>query len=233
MNRCSFSLREEQELVTLLGHALCETITRFHRKQAGTADNNEYILILALTGMAVFQIKGTTFHTGLCIPPQQLGKLTPLTNDQRNSLHARLINVSHIFIDEVSMVGSTLSEYGNMLQEIVDCKKPFGSKHVIAIGDFYQVKPVMDVYIFKNSGKCYTALAPNVWCDNFKIYSLTEILRQKEEKKFCEILNCLHKAQCTEEDNRIFKSYIVKKDSQDYNFGVRHVISICKCCGTT
>ena len=85
------------------------------------------------------------------------------------------------------------------------------------------MKPVMDGYIFKNSGKCYTALAPNVWCDNFKIYSLTEILRQKEEKKFCEILNCLCKAQCTEEDNRIFESRIIKKDSQDYNFGARHV----------
>ena len=66
----------------------------------------------------------------------------------------------------------------------------------------------------------------------FKIYSLTEILHQKEEKKFCEILNHLCKAQCTEEDNRIFKSCIIKKDSQDYNFGARHV-SICKCCGTT
>ena len=209
---------------TLLGRALCETITRFHRKQVGTADNNEHILILAPTGMAVYHIKGTTFHTGLCILPQQLGKLTPLTNDQQNSLRARLINVSHIFIDEVSMVGSTLSEYGNTrLQEIFDCKKPFGGKHVIAIGDFYQMKPVMDGYIFKNSGKCYTALAPNVWCDNFKIYSLTEILRQKQEKKFCQILNCLRKAQCTEEDNRIFESCIVKKDSQDYNFGARHI----------
>ena len=60
---------------TLLGCALCETITRFHRKQAGTADNNEHILILVPTGMAAYHIKGTTFHTGLCIPPQQLGKL--------------------------------------------------------------------------------------------------------------------------------------------------------------
>ena len=29
----------------LLGRALCETITRFHRKQAGTADNNEHIFL--------------------------------------------------------------------------------------------------------------------------------------------------------------------------------------------
>ena len=80
-------------------------------------------MILAPTGMAVYHVKGTTFHTGLCIPPQQLGKLTLLTNDQRNSLCAHLINVSHILIDEVSMVGSTLSEYRNIrLQEILTAR---------------------------------------------------------------------------------------------------------------
>ena len=112
-------------------------------------------------------------------------EITPLTHDQQNSLQSCLINVTHIFIDEISMVGSTLAEYANIrLQEIFDCKKPFGGKHVIAISDFYQMKPVMDGYIFKNSGKHYTALAPNVWCDNFKIYSLTEIMHQKEEKNY-------------------------------------------------
>ena len=232
MNRCSFSLRVEQELARLLGHALCQTITRFHIKQSGTLDNSEHILILAPTGMAEYHIKGTTFHTGLCIPPQQLGKLTPLTNDHRNSLRAHLINASHIFIDQVSMVGSTSSEYTNIrLQEIFDCKKPFGGKHDIAIGDFYQMKPVMDSYIFQNSGKCYTALAPNVWCDNFEIYSLTEILHQKEEKKFCElIVSIRHNAQ---EDNRVFESHIVKKDSQRLQFWCKTHIFICKCCKTT
>ena len=48
-------------------------------------------------------------------------------------------------------------------------------------------------------------------------------MHQKEEKKFCEILNCLHKGQCTEEDNKVFESGIVKKDSQDYNFSARHI----------
>ena len=101
----------------------------------------------------------------------------------------------------------------------------------MAIGDFYQMKPVMDGYIFKNSGKCYTALAPNVWSDNFNIYSLVEIMHQKEEKKFCEILNRLHKVQCTEEDNRIFESQIVKKYSPEYKYKAH--ISICKCCEST
>ena len=43
---------------------------------------------------------------------------------------------------------------------------------------------------------------------------------QKEEKKFCEILNCLRKGQCTEEDDKVFQSCIVKKDSPDYKFNV-------------
>ena len=77
--------------------------------------------------------------------------------------------------------------------------------------------------MFKNSGKPYIALAPNVWCNNFKIHSLTEIMYQKEEKKFCEILNHLRKGQCTEEDNKVFESRIVKKDSQDYNYSARHI----------
>ena len=100
---------------------------------------------------------------------------------------------------------------------------------MIAIGDFYQMKPVMDGYIFKNSGKCYTDLARNVCCDNFKIYSLTEIMHQKEEKKFCEILNHLHKGQCTEEDNKVFESHIVS--ILKITISVQD-ISICKCCET-
>ena len=75
-------MRVEQELARLLGCALCEMITRFYKKKAGSPDSNEHILILAPTGMAAYHVKGTTFHTGLCVPPLQLGKLPPLNNNQ-------------------------------------------------------------------------------------------------------------------------------------------------------
>ena len=32
----------------------------------------------------------------------------------------------------------------------------------------------------------------NLWNENFKIYELTEIMRQKDDKKFAELLNHLH-----------------------------------------
>ena len=48
-------------------------------------------------------------------------------------------------------------------------------------------------------------------------------MRQKEEKNFCEIPNHLHKGQCTGEDDKVFQSCIVKKDSPEYKFNVRHI----------
>ena len=58
----------------------------------------------------------------------------------------------------------------------------FGGLNVIAIGDFYQMHPVQDCYVFKNPGYAYECLAPNPWTEIFEIFSLTEIVRQKEDK---------------------------------------------------
>ena len=48
-------------------------------------------------------------------------------------------------------------------------------------------------------------------------------MRQKEEKYFCEVLNHLRKSQCTEEDHKLFKSCIVKKDSKEYDKKIMHI----------
>ena len=100
----------------------------------------------------------------------------------------KLINVTHIFIDEISMVGSTLAEYANIrLQEIFDCKKPFGGKHVIAIGDFYQMKPVMD--------DTYLETVANVILHSPQMYSAT-------------ILKYIHlQKSCVKKKKRIFVKY--------------------------
>ena len=128
---------------TVLGRALSETIMRYYRKQPGQEDSGKYILVLAPTGMAAYHIKGTTFHTGLHIPVNQISKFTPLSHNERNTLHSHLRNVKFVLIDEISMVGARLFEKCNLcLRDIFGTKKPFRNKHVIAIGDFYQMKPV-------------------------------------------------------------------------------------------
>ena len=208
---------------TLLGRALSETITRYYRRQPGSVDAHQHVLIIAPTGIAAYHIKGTTFHTGLHIPINQKD-LKPLSHSERNMLRAKLLNVKFIFIDEISMVGCGLfQKANNRLQEIFDCKKVFGGRHVIAIGDFYQMRPVKDSYIFRNSVHHYSPMAPNIWCSHFKMFSLTDIMRQKDEKQFCEVLNRLRKGQCTHEDDELFTAQIVKNNSPEYKQQARHI----------
>ena len=129
------------------------------------------------------------------------------------------------------MVGSRMFNKADIrLRQIFDCNKFFGGLNVIAIGDFYQMRPVRDCYVFKNPGFSHECLAPNPWTENFEIFSLTQIMRQKEEKHFCEVLNRLRKSQCTEEDHKLFKSCIVKKDSKEYDKKIMHIFPFARGC---
>ena len=76
-----------------------------------------------------------------------------------------------------------MTNYGN--------QKVFCGLHIIVIGDFYQLPPVMDSYIFKNDPYNYGPLATNLWTAYFWIFSLTEIMWQHGDHQFCEILNRL------------------------------------------
>ena len=87
-----------------------------------------------------------------------------------------------------------------MLNTQIDCRlkdlkgssMPFGGVSVIAIGDLFQLQPVMDGYVFKDTDNFeYGFLAPNVWQELFKMFELSEIMRQRESKEFAELLNRL------------------------------------------
>ena len=54
--------------------------------------------------------------------------------------------------------------------------KVFDGLHIIVIGDFYQLPPVMDSYIFKDDPYNYGPLATNLWTTYFWIFSLTKIM---------------------------------------------------------
>ena len=55
----------------------------------------------------------------------------------------------------------------------------FGGINIIAVGDLYQLKPVMGQFVFENYKSNYGPLVSNLWTENFKIYELTQIMRQK------------------------------------------------------
>ena len=80
---------------------------------------------------------------------------------------------------------------------------PFGG---ITVGDLYQLKPVMGQFVFEDYRNNYDPLATNLWTQHFKIYELTEIMRQKHDKKFAQLLNRLRIGAYTKNDIKILKS---------------------------
>lgn len=69
-------------------------------------------------------------------------------------MRCRYFQLKVVFIDEISMVGAGMFNFINLrLQEIKECCKPFGGVSIITFGDLFQLKPVMDSWIFSQQRK--------------------------------------------------------------------------------
>ena len=105
-------------------------------------------------------------------------------------------------------------QINNRLKDIKGSKEDFGGVNIIAIGDLFQLQPVMDRYIFKELDNSeYAILAPNLWQDYFKMFELKEIMRQRESKVFAEILNRLREGNHTKDDILKIKERIFEENS--------------------
>lgn len=116
------------------------------------------------------------------------------------------------------MIGHGMFNFINSrLREIKGCKRLFSGVSIIAVGDPFQLKPVMDGWIFSQPCQNYGPLATNLWIDNFQMYELTEIMRQKDDKEFVEILNRLREGKHTTDDLAKLKGSWTTNDSKLYN----------------
>ena len=115
-------------------------------------------------------------------------------------------------------------QVNNRLKDIKGSGLPFGGASIIAIGDLFQLKPVMDSFIFKDMDNSeYGILAPNFWQENFKMFELHEIMRQRESKEFAEMLNRLREGNHTKEDITNFKTRLVHTNSSGYPLNAPHL----------
>jgi hypothetical protein len=105
-----------------------------------------------------------------------------------------------------------LNEIQHHLQE---CDDDMFDCIIITLGDLFQLKPVMDGYIFTDV-QCltsYSILAPNLWKRYFRMFELDEIMRQRESKEFAEILNRLTEGKHTSSDLEKLKERCVEETS--------------------
>ena len=172
------------------------------------------ILLLAPTGMAAFHIGGTTIHQALGIPVSQNSSLPLLNADTKSKLRSIFWYLKLIIIDEISMVGAqTLRKIDNQLKQIFDNEKPFGGISILTFGDFNQLRPVQEIYIFESTSRSDIAIlsGPILW-RLFKYYKLTEIMRQKDDLSFANALNHLATGQLSEEDMILFSKRLFNKN---------------------
>ena len=201
---------------SVLLKALNQALVKYFSHKAGENPDEIKVLICAPTGKAAFNVGGCTVHSAFNIPAEQGLNFKPLDIQQLSSFQSKFKSLKVVFIDEISMVGKKMFNYVNLrLQEIMGCLKPFGGVSVIAFGDLYQLKPVMDHWIFTSnySSDNSAILAPNVWIDDFLLFELDQIMRQKDDLRFAQILNRLREGHHTPEDINILKQQILEVES--------------------
>ncbi|XP_061175632.1 uncharacterized protein LOC133184560 [Saccostrea echinata] len=152
------------------------------------------VLLTAPTGTAAFNINGLTIHSALGIFKSLSVNHALLSEEKMNKLRSKLENLQILIIDEISMVNKRLLFFVH--ERLRQLKKMpencvFGGVSVIAVGDFYQLPPVRT----KRSDKLYVNDPSNpvnqLWNDLFTIVELDEIMRQREDSLFAELLNRL------------------------------------------
>ena len=191
---------------------------KYYNAQAGEYFRRVHILLLAPTGKAAYIIKGNTIHNGLAVPASQsLKHYKPLDSGRLNTLRCKLGALKLILLDEISMVGNSMFtvQLNNRLKDLKGSKEDFGGVSIITLGDLFQLKPVMDGYIFTDV-QClssYNILAPNLWKRYFRMFELDEIMRQRDSKEFAEILNRLREGKYTSSDLNKLKERCVEESS--------------------
>ena len=124
------------------------------------------------------------------------------------------------------MVGNmTLSFIDTRLQQLMGTKEVFGGLSVIAVGDLYQLKPVGDYLISLDLKKGASSLGRNLWKELFTMYELVDIMRQKDDLAFAQLLNRLRLNEMTEEDKQKLQTRVVDRETGDYPKDALHLFA--------
>ena len=170
--------------------ALYQSLYGILNLRDGEKPNDIRILLCAYMGIAAFSICGQTICSAFHKKMYQTNQI--MSADEFNTFRIKYRHLKVVIIDEISMVGTTtLNFIDTRLQQLIGTRASFGGLSVIAVDDFYQLKPVGDKPLFLKLDEDAKALVPNLWVDHFKMYELVDIMRQKDDLKFAQLLNRL------------------------------------------
>ncbi|XP_031329649.1 ATP-dependent DNA helicase pfh1-like [Photinus pyralis] len=111
-------------------------------------------------------------------------------------------------IDEISFLSSRhFDQISSNMKQVFKSRNEFAGLSIIVVGDFNQLRPIGAPYCFQPKSRCTTAaLVDNPQWAPFRMFELTEIMRQKDDLRFAEALSRLAVGATTSNDNRLFES---------------------------
>ena len=133
-------------------------------------------LVMAPTANAAYIINGKTIESCLGMLPNKINAFAKRKSNQVSNLSFMYEDVAVLFCDEISMVGSSkFTKMNFQMQDIRGSSEFMGGLPFIAVGDFRQLPPVRDHFVYeKNHLDGRPAISPSHWDDNFKIYYLSD-----------------------------------------------------------
>ncbi|CAG4932245.1 unnamed protein product [Parnassius apollo] len=197
--------------------------------EAGSYPDELKILLTAFTGKAAFGIGGKTIHSALGLPVSQAGNILPeLSPSVANTLATNLAKLRLIVIDEISMLGSrTFHQINRRLQQIFHSSTFFSGISVIVAGDFRQLPPVGDNWVFQaKSQNPLAEIAGTPLWDLFVLTELKEIMRQRDNVAFETALNNMASGCMSPEDVNLIEGRCFRNSSlPDTCKGAVHLFS--------
>ncbi len=175
------------------------------------ATTKKNVVVLAFTGVAAVNVQGQTIHSFFKFHPQ-----TTLDNIKKRSGDGSEIykKIDTLIIDEISMVRADLLDFVDKFMRLNgrNPSKPFGGVQVFAIGDLFQLPPV----VTKDEEKFFTEVYKSPYFFDSKVYQssgfvkreLTEVYRQNREEQgnFIKALDNIRVCSFTKKDIDLINS---------------------------
>ena len=185
------------------------------------------VLVFAPTGVAAIKINETTIHSGLNIPCR--GKLMPLSDKNCAELRNKYSEVQIVLIDEKSMVsGKLLYQIHKRLNEIFSLQQdiPYSGKLILVCGGLYQLPPVQakPVFMFNETETSEGFLMLDLW-HKFKLAELTEIIHQKGDTMFIELLYKIRVGAVDVSVDFSLKSQFLQQSERQHPYHALHIFA--------
>ena len=139
-----------------------------------------------------------------------------------------LAELKLIIIDEISMVSNMgLLNIHQRLKEIFATPNSelFAGISVLVVGVFFQLPPIRNSTAFTDYKNGVFNLYHS-W-HTFKMAKLTQIMRQKDDLAFTQLLNIVRTASHTDDDTRCLQSKTITPGGENYPSDALHICRKC------